>query len=151
MPKHIRNVQRFWKCSKIVFYYMYNFHNSIFVFFVHFVLFIILYILFINGGGWWWVVSGGGRSWWVVAGGGGLCREAPGGHRGKFPRTDFGLAVGIQSSNAARTPKASLVWGNNGLNLMICTTFLVENPKIPKLQNLQKMSYAIYINNQITL
>ena len=48
----------------------------------------------------------------VLGGGGGRPREATGGHRGQFPRTDFGPAAEIYSSNnAARTPKATLVWG----------------------------------------
>ena len=38
-------------------------------------------------------------------------REATGGNRGQFPRTDFGQGHGISSSNnAARIPKATLVW-----------------------------------------
>ena len=49
----------------------------------------------------WIFVLQGGRPW-----------EAPGGHRGQFPRTDSGLAAGIYSSNdAARTPKAAFAWG----------------------------------------
>ena len=36
----------------------------------------------------------------------------PGGPRGQFPCTDFGPAAQIYSSNAARTPKTSLVSGN---------------------------------------
>ena len=57
------------------------------------------------------VVVGGGRWWWVVAGGG-RALETAGGHRGQFPRTDFGPEAGIySSSNTVRTPKATLVWG----------------------------------------
>ena len=63
----------------------------------------------VSGG--WLVVVGGW--WWVMAGGGGRPREATGGHRGQFPRTDFGPAAGIYSLNAVRTPKATLTWGNN--------------------------------------
>ena len=48
----------------------------------------------VGGGGWWWVVVGGAGLWW----------EAPGVHRGQFPRTDVGPAAGIYSStNNART------------------------------------------------
>ena len=36
------------------------------------------------------MVVGGGRWWWMVDGGGGRPLEATGGHRGQFPRTDFG-------------------------------------------------------------
>ena len=55
----------------------------------------------------------GGGSWWLVVGGGGGCWEAGGDHRSQFLRTDFGLDLGVQSSNnAARTPEATLVWGN---------------------------------------
>ena len=61
------------------------------------------------------MVVGGGRWWWGLGGGGGgMPLEAAGGHRGQFPRTDFGLASqALSSNNAARTPKATLVWGIN--------------------------------------
>ena len=64
------------------------------------------------GGGGRWVVAGGGR-WWsvVVVGGHGRPREATGGRRGQFPRTDSSPTEGIYSSdNTAKTPKATLVW-----------------------------------------
>ena len=39
----------------------------------------------------------------------------PGDHKGQLPSTGFGLSAGIWSSNnTARTPQASLVWGNTG-------------------------------------
>ena len=48
----------------------------------------------------------------VTGGGGGRPLEATGGHRGQFPRTDFGLASQIYFCyNTAGTPKATLVWG----------------------------------------
>ena len=55
-------------------------------------------VVVVGGGRWWWVVVGG----WV-GGGGDRPLEAPGGHRGQFPRTDFGLVAGIDSSKKTLT------------------------------------------------
>ena len=46
-------------------------------------------------------------------GGGGRPLMATGGHKGQIPRTDSGRGAGIYSFNAARTLKATLVWGIN--------------------------------------
>ena len=63
-------------------------------------------VVVVGGGGWWWVEGGGGRP-----------LENTGDHKGQFPRTDFGLVLATSSStNTAKTPKATLVYGK--------TTFL---------------------------
>ena len=56
------------------------------------------------------MVVGGGEWWWVVVvGGHGRPREATGGHRGKFPRTDFGM---FRKSSPLPTPPGSRKLGS---------------------------------------
>ena len=51
--------------------------------------------------------------------GGGRPLETTGDHRCQFPRTYFSPVVGIESSNiAAKTPKATLVWGTNACSIL---------------------------------
>ena len=68
-------------------------------------------MIFIIGGGWWYVVVlvvvGGG---WF-AGGGGRPLETTGVDRDQLPRKQLSPVLQTYSSNAASTPKATLVWG----------------------------------------
>ena len=68
------------------------------------VLLVVVGGVVVDGGGWWWVVVGGG---------GGRPLEAPGGHRGQFPRTDLSACCKSSPHQRRQDPKSYACLGND--------------------------------------